>query len=88
MQKKKNNIYPKALQHTWASENSLSWNMGHYLWVADELPVKLCIKGLHLQTVHIQHWIPNDADLWDKERIINRMRFCDVLSLDIPSFPV
>lgn len=37
--------------------------MGHYLWVADELPVKFWIKGLNMQTVHTQHWITDNTDL-------------------------
>lgn len=37
---------------------------GYYLWVADELPVQLCIKRLHMQAVDIQHWITNNTDLF------------------------
>lgn len=38
-------------------------NMGLYLWVANELPVKFCIKRLHMQAIHTQHWITNNTDL-------------------------
>lgn len=41
--------------------------MGRYLWVADELSVKLRIEGLHVQTTHVEHRIPNDADLWSEK---------------------
>lgn len=34
-----------------------------YLGVADELPVEIGIKGLHMATVHIQHRLPNNTDL-------------------------
>lgn len=37
----------------------------HYLWVADELPVQLCIKRLHMSTVHVQDGITNNTDLGD-----------------------
>lgn len=40
-----------------------------YLWVTDELPVKFCIKGLHMQTIHIQHWITNNTNLQHTEGI-------------------
>lgn len=37
--------------------------MKHYLRVADELPVKICIEGLHMQAIHVHHWIANNTDL-------------------------
>lgn len=34
-----------------------------YLWVTDQLPVELRIKRLHVQTVDVQHRVPDHADL-------------------------
>lgn len=43
-----------------------TWNVWLYLWVADELPVKLGIERLHMQAIHIQHRITDNTDLRDK----------------------
>lgn len=43
----------------------------HHLWVTDELPVKLCIKWLHMQAVDVQHWITNNTDLFEKKKSYN-----------------
>lgn len=34
-----------------------------YLWITDQLPVELRIKGLHVQTVDVQHRVGDNADL-------------------------
>lgn len=50
-------------------ENKSHIRAGYYLWVTNELSVQLCIKGLHMQAVDVEHWITNNTDLKHKETV-------------------
>lgn len=39
-----------------------------YLGVGDELPVQVCIKGLHMAAVDIQHRVTNHTDLEGQQK--------------------
>lgn len=53
-------------------ENESHIRAGYYLWVTNELPVQLCIKGLHMQAVDVQHRITDNTDLKHKETKISQ----------------
>lgn len=54
-----------------------------YLWITDQLPVELCIKGLHVQTIDIQHRVADNTYL--SERGETRDLMCCEISQGVPA---
>lgn len=53
-------------------ENKSRMRAGYYLWVTNELPVQLSIKGLHMQAIDVQHRISDNTDLTHTETKISQ----------------